>query len=61
MASYESPAKKITRSEIGKLQPIDSITIRPSEYYAKCYSQAEIREENQSAKSSAIKPPEDLE
>src|SRR5437667_8759753 len=40
---------------------IDPIPIRPPGYFAKCYNQAEIREENLLAKSSVVRPPKDLE
>jgi hypothetical protein len=40
---------------------IDPIPIRPPNYFVNVYNQAEIREDNQLAKASVIRPPKDLE
>lgn len=40
---------------------IDPIPLRPAGYFADVYSDAEIREENQLAKASAVRAPKDLE
>ena len=39
----------------------ERIPIRPPGYFAKCYSRAEIREQNCVAKASVIRVPNDLE
>jgi hypothetical protein len=44
-----------------ELPPIDPIPMRPSGYFANCDSKAEIDELNLLAKSSSIRPPNDLE
>ena len=44
-----------------EVPPIDPIPIRPLGYFANCYTDAEIQEENHLAKSSVIRPPKDLE
>lgn len=40
---------------------IEPIPMRPPGYFANVYSKAEIKEENQLAKSSVVRPPKDLE
>ncbi len=44
-----------------QVPPIDPIPIRPLGYFASCYTQAEIREENRLAKASVVGAPKDLE
>src|SRR5580693_610263 len=44
-----------------EVPPIDPIPIRPPGYFANCYSNEEIREQNQLAKASVIRAPADLE
>jgi hypothetical protein len=44
-----------------EIPPIDPIPMRPPGYFAKCYTNAEIAEENALAKKSIIKAPKDLE
>ena len=44
-----------------QVQPIDPIPMRPPGYYANCYSEGEIREDNQLAKASVSAVPRDLE
>jgi hypothetical protein len=41
--------------------PNDPIPVRPAGYFANCYTKEEIREQNQLAKKSAVRPPADLE
>ena len=41
--------------------PIDPIPLRPPGYFAHCYSDAEIQEENRLAKASVVRAPADLE
>ena len=49
------------RFVLQKVQPIDPIPIRPSGYFANCYTRAETQEENRLAKSSVVRVPKDLE
>jgi hypothetical protein len=44
-----------------EVSPIPPIPIRPPGCFDRCYSQQEIREENRLAKSSVLRPPQDLE
>ncbi len=44
-----------------EIPPIDPIPIRPAGYFANCYSQEEIQEQNLLAKASVIRAPADLE
>jgi hypothetical protein len=44
-----------------EVSPIPPIPIRPPGYFGRSYSQQEIREENRLAKSSVLRPPQDLE
>ena len=49
------------RFALQKVAPIDPIPMRPAGYFANCYTQAEVQEENQLAKASVIRAPKDLE
>jgi hypothetical protein len=40
---------------------VDPIPIRPPNYFADVYSQAEIKEDNRVAKASVVQAPKDLE
>jgi hypothetical protein len=40
---------------------IEPVPIRPPNYFANAYSQAEIQEDNRLAKASVIRAPKDLE
>jgi hypothetical protein len=40
---------------------IDPIPMRPAGYFANCYSDQEIDDDNELAKASIVKPPKDLE
>jgi hypothetical protein len=40
---------------------IDPIPIRPEGYFAHCYSEEEIREQNRLAKASVVRAPANLE
>lgn len=55
----------ITRGEhrfiLQEIPPIDPIPIRPSGYFANCYSKEEIQEQNRLAKASVVRAPADLE
>jgi hypothetical protein len=55
----------ITRGEhrfvLQEVPPIDPIPIRAPGYFAHCYTEAEIQEENKIAKSSVIAAPKDFE
>ncbi|MBM3835162.1 MAG: hypothetical protein FJ403_18190 [Verrucomicrobia bacterium] len=44
-----------------EIPPIDPIPMRPLGYFANSYSKAEIEADNRLAKSSVIRPPQDLE
>jgi len=44
-----------------KVEPIEPIPMRPSGYFAGCYSKAETQEDNELAKVSVVRPPSDLE
>jgi hypothetical protein len=46
---------------VQEIPPIDPIVIRPSGYFANCYTREEIQEQNQLAKHSVTRPPHDLE
>src|SRR6266852_5377723 len=49
------------RFSLQPVPPVDPIPMRPPGYFANSYSKAEIKEENQLAKSSVIRAPKDLE
>lgn len=49
------------RFVLQEVLPINPIPMRPPSYFASCYSKVEIQEENRLAKSSVIRPPNDLE
>ncbi len=49
------------RFVLQEVLPIDPIPTRPPGYFASCYRKVEIQEENRLAKSSVIRPPNDLE
>jgi hypothetical protein len=49
------------RYVLQEVPEIEPIPIRPPNYFANIYSQAEIQEENQLAKASVIRAPKDLE
>jgi len=49
------------RFVLQEVPEIDPIPIRPRNYFANVYSQAEIEEENRLAKASVIRPPKELE
>ena len=50
--------RRFTLQEVPEIEPIP---MRPEGYFANCYSEAEIAEDNQLAKASIIRPPKDLE
>ena len=49
------------RFMLQEVPPFDPVPIRPAGYFAQCYNNKEIREENRVAKASVIRPPKDLE
>ena len=49
------------RFVLQEIPPIDPIPIRPEGYFAHCYSEREIQEQNRLAKASVIRAPADLE
>ena len=49
------------RYVLQEVPEIDPIPIRPPNYFANVYNQAEIREDNRLAKASVIRAPRDLE
>jgi len=55
----------IVRGEIRfilqEVPPIDPIPIRPAGYFANCYTDEEVQEQNRLAKASVIRAPADLE
>jgi len=57
--------ENITRGDhrfvLREASPIDPIPIRPPGYFANCYSDKEIHEQNRLAKASVIRAPADLE
>jgi len=40
---------------------IDPIPIRPAGYFANCYNKEDVQEQNQLAKASVVRAPDDLE
>lgn len=44
-----------------EVPPIDPIPMRPPGYFADCYTPEDIKEMNELAKSSGVRPPKDLE
>lgn len=44
-----------------EVPPIDPIPMRPPGYFADCYTPEDIKEMNELAKSSVVRPPKDLE
>jgi hypothetical protein len=49
------------RFVLQEVPEIEPIPIRPPNYFANAYSQAEIQEDNRLAKASVIRAPKDLE
>src|SRR2546428_515116 len=49
------------RFVLQEVPEIEPIPMCPPGYFANCYTQGEIREDNRLAKSSVIRPPKDLE
>ena len=49
------------RFMLQQVPEIEPIPMRPIGYFANVYSQAEIREDNELAKASVVRIPEDLE
>jgi hypothetical protein len=63
-ASRGQPVYIVTRQRRFVLQEvpeIEPIPMRPPGYFAGAYNHAEIREDNETAKASVIRPPKDLE
>jgi hypothetical protein len=49
------------RFVLQEVRPIDPIPIRPPGYFADVYTEAELQEDNQLAKASVVRAPQDLE